>query len=269
MPFAIADVTVVNDRTTYIEDVYLIPETEDSFDVTGTVSNALTGDALDGITVRFRTGWNNTLGQLAVDASGNQAITTTDAYGMYTINMGACCYTAEFSKDGFVTGYVNVISSLLSGMQDAVLTPVLSNDEFRIVLTWGENPNNLDSHVEGTLSNGESFHVYYRHQSQFDGDIEVCNLDVDDTTSYGPETITLRPTTVYPYYYYIHHYAGTGRIATSGAIIQVYRGNNLVATFNAPIDQGSGIYWSVFAIVNGEIVVNNTITGTTNTTYAD
>lgn len=269
LPFAIADVTVTNDRTTYIENVYLIPETEDSFDVTGTVRNALTGDALDGVMVRFRTGWNNTSGELAVDASGNQAITTTDAYGMYTINMGACCYTAEFSKDGFVTGYVNVISSSQSGMQDAVLTPVLSNDEFRIVLTWGENPNDLDSHVEGTLSNGESFHVYYSHQSHFDGDIEVCNLDVDDTTSYGPETITLRPTTVYPYYYYIHHYAGTGSIATSGAKIQVYQGNNLVATFNAPIDQGNEIYWNVFAIVNGEIVVNNTITDTPNTSYAD
>ncbi len=75
----------------------------------------------------------------------------------------------------------------------------------------------MDSHVEGMLSDGNPFHVFYNYKSQYDGDVEVCNLDVDDISSYGPETITLNPTNENPYYYYIHRYYGFGTVASSGS----------------------------------------------------
>ena len=118
------------------------------------------------------------------------------------------------------------------------------------------------------LSNGSSFHVYYSHKSQFDGEVEVCNLDVDDISSYGPETITLNTTSDAPYYYYIYRYAGSGTVASSEAQVKLYQGETLVATFNVPTDQGSGDYWNVFAVINGELVFRNTITSALDTSYA-
>ena len=111
--------------------------------------------------------------------------------------------------------------------------------------------------------------MYYSDKEQYDGNTEVCNLDVDDTTSYGPETITLTPNNSSPYYYFIHHYAGSSTLGASGAQIKVYFGTNLVNTYNVPTNQGNGKYWNVFAIVNGQIVVNNTITDSPNTSYAN
>ena len=96
----------------------------------------------------------------------------------------------------------------------------------------------------------------------------MCNLDLDDTTSYGPETITLNTNNSAPYYYYVHRYAGDGTVSSSGAQIRVYHGADMVRTFNVPTGQGNGDYWNVFAVVNGQIVVRNTITDGADIGYA-
>lgn len=125
------------------------------------------------------------------------------------------------------------------------------------------------SHVEGTLTNGNPFHVYFRHKSQYDGDTEVCNLDYDDTDSYGPEHITLKATTNEPYYYYIYKYAGSGTVAASRAKITVHQGNALIAEYNVPTNLGGDDYWNVFAIKDGQLITKNTITSSADTSYAD
>ena len=102
-----------------------------------------------------------------------------------------------------------------------------------------------------------------------DGEVEVCNLDVDDTTSYGPETVTLIPTTTSAYYYYIYKYAGSGTVGASGAQIKLYKGDTLINTFNVPTNLGDSDYWNVFAIKNGELIIKNTITSEADVNYAD
>ena len=91
---------------------------------------------------------------------------------------------------------------------------------------------------------------------------------MDDTTSYGPETITLNPVASGTYYYYIYRYAGSGTVASSGAKITVYQGENEVAVFNVPTDQGGGDYWNVFAIKDGQLIIQNTITSSKDVSYA-
>ena len=91
---------------------------------------------------------------------------------------------------------------------------------------------------------------------------------MDDTTSYGPETITIKETTKQPYYYYIYNFAGSGTLSTSGAQIKVYREDRLVGTFNVPVNQGNERYWNVFAVVDGNIVVKNTMTSSPDVSYA-
>src|SRR5690606_13893163 len=112
------------------------------------------------------------------------------ALGEFDINIPIGNYTAEVSKDGFVVGYYNIVSANTDNNYNLVLTPILSEDEYRIVLTWGSTPRDLDSHLTGTLDSEQLFHVcYYSRKYIVDGEI-MAELDLDDTSSYGPETVT-------------------------------------------------------------------------------
>jgi len=69
-------------------------------------------------------------------------------------------------------------------------------------------------------------------------------------------------------YYYIHKYEGSGTVGGSEAKITIEQGNILIAEFNVPTDLGDADYWNVFAIKNGELIINNTITSAPNLEYA-
>lgn len=172
--------------------------------------------------------------------------------------------TAEFSKEGYITGYANVICTNMDNAdQDGVITPVLSDDEYRIVLTWSSTPSDLDSHLSGPLSTGERFHVYYSDMSAFDNGETVATLDLDDTSSYGPETITLKKTQDGIYKYAVHDYsnrsnASSTELSMSGAKVKLYCGNTLLATYNVPINVAGNI-WNVFEIEGDTVQTINTM----------
>ena len=251
-----AFVKVTADNTVYTETFLMIEGgEEESGTASGTITDALTGNGIGDVVLNAREGWNNT-------AEGDVIATaSTDSDGNYSMTLPLGNYTLEASKAGYITDKVNVIVQPgETGSQNGTMTPIVLGDSFRIVLTWGENPRDLDSHVAGILSNGNPFEVYYGHKRQYDGENEVCNLDVDDTSGYGPETVTLNITGSEPYYYYVHKYAGYGTVGTSEAQVKVYQGEQLAAQFNVPTDQGDGRYWNVFAIKDGRMIVQNTIT---------
>ncbi len=263
IPFT-AYATVTQSENTYMETFLLVEgEVGEQGKATGTITNALTGRGVSDATIEVRDGWNN------LDKGSVIATTSTGSSGAYSLTLPLGNYTLAVSKDGFITGAVNIIVQRgTTANQNGSITPLISGEDYRIVLTWGADPRDLDSHMVGSLENGNSFHVYYSRKSQYDGSIEVCNLDVDDTSGYGPETVTLKATSNNPYYYYIYHFSGNGTVATSEATIKVYQGSELVAKFNVPTDQGSGRYWNVFAIVDGQLVTKNTITSSPDTNYA-
>ncbi len=228
----------------------------------GTILNAKTSEPVAGVSLQFRKGWGVATGAVVAE-------TNSGSNGSYSIALPQGNYTMSMSKNGFVTSISNVVSMAGEGFtQDAVLSPIGYDNEYRFVLTWGDSPSDLDSHLNGTLSNGSQFHVYYRYKSQGDGEVTTCSLDVDDTTSYGPETITLTPTTGKAYYYYIHRYSDEGALSSSNAQVKVYRGSSLIQTFNAPTNQGNGEYWNVCAIVCGQLVSKDTVDDSPNTEYA-
>ena len=132
----------------------------------------------------------------------------------------------------------------------------LTHHEVRIILSWGENPSDLDSHLtgptstnDGTAGDTDRFHTYYSSRS---GDVAV--LDVDDTSSYGPETITITPpegsSILRPglYRYSVHHYSGSGTISTSGASVTLQYGST-TRYFSPPAGaQGDEDLWTVFEL---------------------
>ena len=259
-------ITPQEDEVTYAETYALVEGEEGQTGiVSGQVISALTGRGVDGVALTVRENWNTAEGETVAEGH-------TDATGTYRLELPIGNYTISADTDGYTSGTFNVVvlPDQNTDSQNGTITPILSDDEYRIVLTWDANPADLDSHLFGHRPDGSEFHVYFSIKQALDGDSEICNLDVDDVNSYGPETITLRPNADTPYYYYIHKYNGTGSIcSTSQASIAVYNGANLVATYNAPVDQGDGIYWNVFALANGQIITRNTITDQPDTQYAN
>lgn len=264
----VRNVSVRSGVTTYLSDSRLLMTSDSNQEITGRIMDAATGEAIPNVTIRFREDHNNTSGDYVTVAGGEAYTITADENGGFaTTDLPVGYYTMEAVRDGYITQYKDIVVGT-GDYNEVSMSQVLQEGTYRIVLKWNDEPRDLDSHVVGTLSSGDSFHTYYSYKSQYDGETEVCNLDLDDTDGNGPETITLKPTTTEPYYYYIYRYAGDGTVATSGAHIEVYNGESCIRTFDVPTDQGDGDYWNVFAIVNGTLVVNNTITDEANISYA-
>lgn len=185
----------------------------------------------------------------------------------------------------YQTGYVAAAQSALMGCaatntMAVALSPSsgqsggLTSGQFRVILTWGQNPADLDSHMTGGVNADiwTRWHLYYSDKTAGG----VCKLDVDDTSSFGPETVTCPATgstTSLPdglYRYSVHHYAGAGTIGTSGAGVRLEFANGTVYNYTPPAAgwTGTSNVWTVFelSVYNGVVTVVpvNSITGGVN-----
>ena len=95
-------------------------------------------------------------------------------------------------------GYSTLVAQCPCDGLTYALSPNMKNlDGMRAVLTWGANPSDLDSHLAY-----ENNHIYYSKKVG-----SKAHLDVDDTNSYGPETITIvKKKEGKKYLYAIHNY---------------------------------------------------------------
>ena len=223
--------------------------------VSGTITSSLTGSGLPGVTVNLRAGLNARTG--AVVTTG-----TTNGAGQYSIaSVPTGYYTAELSAAGYVTAFIPVYSlgGQDTGNQNASISPVLAAGEVRVVLTWESAPADLDTHLTGPTTSGPRFHIAYYATSVSDG--TVASLDVDDTSSYGPETVTIASQIAGVYRYYVHDYTNRNAnpslaLSNSGAQVKVYNSSGLAATFNVPANQG-GTIWEVFELSGSTITPIN------------
>lgn len=123
-------------------------------------------------------------------------------------------------------------------------------------LSWGATPDDLDSHLLGNVG-GTGFELYYSNSSVLVGD-QLFNLDVDDTSSYGPEVVTMPGLpSGGSFHYVVHLYSGSGTIASSPARVELnLQGNTQV--FNPPAGTPQE-YWHVFSVDvddNGNLILN-------------
>jgi len=119
----------------------------------------------------------------------------------------------------------------------------------QITLTWGENPQDLDSHLAARLAEKATFHVYY-HQMGSLVSYPYAELDTDDRYSYGPEVISISRSRQGTYRYSVRNYAGTGTIATSGAEVNMVIPDAGIYRFTPPRAQPNGTdIWRVFDLL--------------------
>lgn len=241
--------------TTALETVRMVPsEPSSPGSVSGFLRNAFNGDLLSGASIRLRPGVNNRTGTLTSYSA------TTNSGGAYTFaSIPRGLYTAQVSKSGYTTTYFTVIcvGGQANPEQNMSLSPRMTgsdSSDIRAVLTWGSEPSDLDSHLTGPVSDSERFHVYFAGSNRkypATSSSPYAILDTDDTTSFGPETITISRTSGGAYRYSVHDYSHKSStystaLATSGARVDVYRGSSLIGTYYVP--SGPGTLWTVFEV---------------------
>ncbi len=234
--------------------------------LSGTVTDALTGLALSGAIV--------TVTQQGTTIAS--ATTATD--GTYSLSMASGTYTAAFSTSGYIISTIDNVSIGASSTTtlNAVLSPVPTAGQVRIVLTWDYSKGNLDldSYLQGPRAPGDTtagpFQTWYGYGSKvysFNG-IVYAQLDHDwtDPAADGPvpqETTTIEQQVAGTYNFYVHDFTDTGSansvaLSNSTAQVKVYVGNTLAATYNVPTNQ-TGTVWTVFQLSGSNPTPVNTL----------
>jgi tetratricopeptide (TPR) repeat protein len=247
------DVELFANDTVYMPTLELIPsDSEGEGTVSGRVINAMTGRGVPGAEI------------IIYAQNGNKLYeTTTDHNGSYTFTQPAGYYTAAVSAEEYMDTRIEIAvtgTSVLNN-RNLVITPVLDDSEWRIVLTWGATPRDLDSHLYIPVGDGTRRFVYYQNKNVYDNDRNLlATLDYDHTNSYGPETITIFDISNERYSYLVHDYsnqrANSTALANSNANVKVYRGSVMLREFFVP-NYIVGDMWHVFDIVDGQVVSVN------------
>ena len=239
---------VITDEETILDITVIVPATtEETGSVMGIISDAVTGFFIGEALVELREGINNTSGDIVY--SGH----THSFSGVYEFSdIAAGVYTAAISKAGYLPNtFILAVIGGESTSYNGNLTPVLGTDEIRIILTWGAAPFDLDSHLTGPIqSSADRFHVYYSHRGSL-ASSPYAYLDRDDTSAYGPETVTITQSYSGTYRYSVHDYtnkssASSMAMSNSGAQIRVFAdflADPLV--YNVPPNT-PGTVWTVF-----------------------
>ena len=194
---------------------------------------------------------------VTLQRNGAQSVSgTTNASG--SVNLGS---TFADDQDALLIvkkeGYSNlVVKCSCAGMTYAISPAMTSLDGMRVVLSWGEKPFDLDSHL--IFPGG---HIYFDSKEGTD-----ANLDVDDTDSYGPETVTISKKHFgESYIYAVQDYSNKGLpnsnyLSASKAKVFVYVGSSLVRSYSVPAGKRGNI-WTVFKLnPNGEFEDINSVT---------
>lgn len=231
-----------------------------------TVTDAYTGDPISGASVTI----GNSTQTTGVNGTANFSNLVS---GSSQVNAVASGYVSDSSPLTLTCESDNVVVLALNPEEGE---GALQAGEARVVLTWGQNPSDLDSHLTGpnASSNGSltdtsnRFHIYYSHKTE-----DVAVLDVDDTSSYGPETVTITPpagsSSLRPglYRYSVHHYSGSSDISNSGAVVKLYFGDQVYNTFSPPSGSfGDDCVWTVFELA---VDSSGAVTLYTINTYTD
>lgn len=217
-----------------------------SSNVYGSVIDSQTGEGLANASV----GFNRDPSQNTNDNA--ELLVNTDETGNFNILEGPTGnFTGLVEAEGYFTRRIEDVE-FVEGDNDLAQQTVVQQPEegdLRIILTWGEDPSDLDSHFSGPTSAGDRFHVYYSNRTYGD----TANLDVDDVSSFGPETVTVKSFINGMYRYSIHNYSeqsetGGEEIYQSPTLVEVYDYNSLIKSYTAPPFTGYGNTWRVFEI---------------------
>jgi hypothetical protein len=225
----------------------------------GVVVNAMSGQRIAGVALTVRAGVNALSGPVVRTA-------VSDAQGAYQF---AALDAGSYTIVGEATGYSSssVTGTCIGGLSTAAPGSGAHADrargQWRIIVTWGASPSDLDSHLTGPAPDGSRFHLFYPDANSNGGGPwpEYQQLDLDDVTSYGPETTTLLQLLPGLYRFSVHDFSNrtatySQALSNSAAQVRVYNSVGVNRVFNVPTGT-EGTLWTVFEIQNGVVVPIN------------
>jgi hypothetical protein len=181
-----------------------------------------------------------------------------------------------------IPGYSNKVSEKLvlfggasgiePGERQMNLSPSdLQGSEWRVVLSWGAEPKDLDLYCKTNFYPNLIYFSAKNEGGSKDSQKGLIELDKDVRYGNGPETITFTPMADKAYRFFVHNYSGSCSpgvpLWDSEAKIVVYQGNGNSWTYNIPTDyildneEKQGLFWHVFDIFAGGVVdVNKVVT---------
>lgn len=217
----------------------------------GRIIDALNGKSVgNGIKLKVIKGYNVTEGDIIKEV-------VTDGSGAYTFELPAGWYTVQLSDTKDKKEYrdsrfnMKILGNHTIENQNGEMTPILNDGEIRVVLTWGSRPSDLDSHMNAKLDDGTTAHVFYNNKNYYKDNTHMINLDLDDTSSYGPETTTIYQQEDGIYKFSVHNYSNLGSssstsLSESGAMVKVYS-NQLSEPVIYYVPNMEGTAWDVFS----------------------
>lgn len=173
--------------------------------------------------------------------------TKTDHEGDYFLPVDVGDYLMRVEDSGHVTCEIPIsVGEATYVERDFEMFPLPAT---RFVLTWDDESVNLDAHVWVPMGTGTYDHIWKGDYGSA-GAPPYAILDADVDAAQEPETVYIRPGTgdYYPgsYHFAVRHVSGDGSIATSGARVDVYRGNELRWSIEPPQEAAPvGSYWYV------------------------
>ena len=246
-----------DNQTLVVSTLRMLSDNCTSGTISGTIKDAVNNNPVTGVSLSVRRGVNVTSGTIVKTEN-------TSNTGTYSLSsMSAGWYTVETSKSGYITSTFNVYACGDKSGQDTSISTTLDTGAMRIVLSWKTSDQfnrDLDAHLTGpdNLSGQghgnavhEQFHIYwptlYRNfyyatnNTTCSGcsDSQISNnvtLDLDSTSG-GPETVTIAAVRSGTYRYYVHNFSSRGtnndKLAASDASVKIYY-NDTVNTYNVP-----------------------------------
>jgi uncharacterized protein YfaP (DUF2135 family) len=208
--------------------------------VYGFVQDAVTGNGVPAAEV-----------SLKHKATGQILRRTTNADGKFLVPADFGSWNISVQHDAYIdwNDTLAFIKSEYPIRIDAHMSPLMTDAQYRFVLSWGASPPDLDAHVVGPTPAGGEFHISYRTMRTWE---RRHFLDRDDTNGYGPETITLEKLDPGVYTFAVQNYtnknsAGSNRLSHSKAVVRVYREDKMIG--EAFIREGQpGTVWRVFTL---------------------
>ncbi len=192
------------------------------------------------------------------DEPVNNATISINNIGTYTTNAEGLVkfplqddgkYQFSFKKDGYIPADMTfeVVAGMIYFNRFSV-SKLMDLGQIRIVLDWGNNPNDLDLHLEKV----GQYHIAYHHKKVADDG--SARLDRDDVDGRGPETITITDLDDNATYNcYVHDYSNRNnpdskRLSKSKARISVYNNNQLEFVLDIPTNKEEGTRWDAFQL---------------------
>lgn len=190
--------------------------------------------------------------QVKGDGIDYSAITTTatDSNGNFSLPVRRDSKMLIFAQNGNRNSNAKSITTTNDDnrITDGCLTVSTDNDTLSIRLTWGEQPEDVDSHL--LTPSGD--HIFFANEGSLSS-APFANLDVDDTDSFGPEFITVRNLMVGRYRYGVENYSETKNPGLRDSPVSVFltgptiRSRTLTPTAND--NNIDSIFWHSFDLV--------------------